>query len=401
MKLHTKFTFSLLIATLIVFCFSLFLSFRHVETIAKNNAYKTCNMILAQVEASRNYVRDHLRPVMFKHVEKGEFVPEGMSASFVARSQFELFLKEYPDYYVKFASNNPRNPINQANDKEKEILAQFDENPELNGWQGIVSRENKRYFMVAKPFRFKTKCMRCHSDPALSPVSMVARYGDQGGFMAKIGDVSMYSIGVPIEVTYADISHHTLIFFVPVFSLICLTLIISFFLYRQLVTNPIIDLQEGVRRLSQGDYQSQVDTEKAGELHELAETFNTMAEQLSDNISRREKVEHDLRKAHDELEVRVEKRTAELMKTNEELHQQIEKRKHAESEVATLSGFLPICASCKKIRDDKGYWNQVENYIEAHSTAQFSHSMCIQCSDKLYGGQDWYEKAKKEGKIRE
>lgn len=396
MKLHTKFTFSLLIATLIVFCFSLFLSFRHVETFAKNNAFNTCNMILAQVEASRNYVRNHLRPVMFKHVEKGEFVPEGMSASFVARSQFELFLKEYPDYYVKFASNNPRNPINQANEKEKEILDQFEENPELNGWQGICYRENKRYFLVAKPFRFKAKCMRCHSDPALSPASLVARYGDKGGFGAKIGDVSMYSIGVPIEVTYADISKHTLIFFIPAFSLICLTLIISFFLYRQLVINPMNDLQEGVRKLSQGDYQSQVDAEKAGELQELAEAFNTMSKRLSDNISRREKVERDLRKTHDELELRVEERTAELVKTNEDLQQQIEKRKHAESEMATLSGFLPICSSCKKIRDDKGYWNQVESYIEKHSTAQFSHSMCVECADKLYSGQEWYEEAKKD-----
>jgi len=53
-------------------------------------------------------------------------------------------------------------------------------------------------------------------------------------------------------------------------------------------------------------------------------------------------------------------------------------------EVKTLSGFLPICASCKKIRDDKGYWNQIEAYICEHSEAQFSHGICPECAQNLY-----------------
>jgi F0F1-type ATP synthase assembly protein I len=57
---------------------------------------------------------------------------------------------------------------------------------------------------------------------------------------------------------------------------------------------------------------------------------------------------------------------------------------NALDEVKTLSGFLPICASCKKIRDDKGYWNQIEAYISEHSEAEFSHGICPECSKKLY-----------------
>jgi len=53
-------------------------------------------------------------------------------------------------------------------------------------------------------------------------------------------------------------------------------------------------------------------------------------------------------------------------------------------EIKKLSGMLPICASCKKIRDDKGYWNQLETYITEHSEAQFSHSICPKCAKKLY-----------------
>lgn len=55
------------------------------------------------------------------------------------------------------------------------------------------------------------------------------------------------------------------------------------------------------------------------------------------------------------------------------------------SEIKKLSGLLPICASCKKIRDDKGYWNQLETYISEHSEAEFSHGVCPDCLEKLYG----------------
>jgi len=54
------------------------------------------------------------------------------------------------------------------------------------------------------------------------------------------------------------------------------------------------------------------------------------------------------------------------------------------SKVRLLSGFLPICARCKKIRDDKGYWQQIEAYIRDHSEAVFSHGICPDCVKKLY-----------------
>jgi len=52
--------------------------------------------------------------------------------------------------------------------------------------------------------------------------------------------------------------------------------------------------------------------------------------------------------------------------------------------VKKLQGILPICASCKKIRDDKGYWNQIESYIKNHSEVEFSHAICPDCAKKLY-----------------
>ena len=71
-----------------------------------------------------------------------------------------------------------------------------------------------------------------------------------------------------------------------------------------------------------------------------------------------------------------------------------EKLQIAMGEINTLQGILPICAKCKKIRDDKGSWNQLESYIECHSDAHFSHGLCLECEDALYGDEEWYRKLK-------
>jgi len=64
--------------------------------------------------------------------------------------------------------------------------------------------------------------------------------------------------------------------------------------------------------------------------------------------------------------------------------------KQALANVKQLSGLLPICSYCKKIRDDKGYWNQLETYINQHSEASFSHGICRECAEKYYPGLNIY-----------
>jgi CheY-like chemotaxis protein len=58
--------------------------------------------------------------------------------------------------------------------------------------------------------------------------------------------------------------------------------------------------------------------------------------------------------------------------------------------IKTLKGLLPICASCKNILDNKGYWNKIEKYIHEHTDAQLSHGICPECAEKLYP--EYYEK---------
>lgn len=85
----------------------------------------------------------------------------------------------------------------------------------------------------------------------------------------------------------------------------------------------------------------------------------------------------ELEKYKDSLEELVEERTRQLREANRDLE-------NALASVKTLNGLLPICSGCKKIRNDKGYWEQIELYISEHTNADFSHGLCPECAAKLY-----------------
>ena len=141
------------------------------------------------------------------------------------------------------------------------------------------------------------------------------------------------------------------------------------------------------------DYRFETEDLKKFDLIELREMFSLA-------MLRVDAREINLRDPIKTLDEKVKARTKELEKKNRqletanyELYQSLEK-------VKLLSGMLPICASCKKIRDDQGYWQQVEEYISDHSEAIFSHGLCPECLKNLYP--DFYEekfgrKTKEEG----
>ncbi len=76
--------------------------------------------------------------------------------------------------------------------------------------------------------------------------------------------------------------------------------------------------------------------------------------------------------------------TLQRKRLEEKREKAISDREKALEDIKILRGLLPICASCKKIRDDQGYWNQIEVYVHKHSEADFSHGICPECAKKLY-----------------
>ncbi len=73
-----------------------------------------------------------------------------------------------------------------------------------------------------------------------------------------------------------------------------------------------------------------------------------------------------------------------ILRLNSENERALEQLQIAIQEIKVLKGILPICANCKKIRDDQGYWRQIEQYISDHSDARFSHGICQECAKLLY-----------------
>ena len=125
-----------------------------------------------------------------------------------------------------------------------------------------------------------------------------------------------------------------------------------FLLLFKMVVKPLLMFTSQVEKVREGKLQNVISLAKKDEIGQLAKEFNQL-------LDKRRQAEDDLK-------------------------QEITQHKEALDKVKLLSGFLPICASCKQIRDDRGYWNQIEEYIRDNSEVEFSHSICPSCAQKLY-----------------
>jgi nitrate/nitrite-specific signal transduction histidine kinase len=121
----------------------------------------------------------------------------------------------------------------------------------------------------------------------------------------------------------------------------------------------------------------QIEPPASRELADLTTAFNDMSTRLQQERHK--------------LETRVQERTKDLNDVNFRLAKEVDDHRKTIAtlgkslkEIKTLRGILPICCNCKRIRSDEGIWQQIESYIEAHSEADFSHSICPECRKKLY-----------------
>jgi methyl-accepting chemotaxis protein len=157
---------------------------------------------------------------------------------------------------------------------------------------------------------------------------------------------------------------------VSLLASILLALVFAHFLSKGM-SRRIETLTRLCRRISTGKFEERIESRNRDEFDELADAFNSMGEQLGKAYRQTESTLAELVEARDNLESKVEERTKEL--------------REAVDKINALRGLLPICCSCKKIRDDKGYWQQVEHFVEAHIDVRFSHGLCPDCIVKLYG----------------
>lgn len=89
-------------------------------------------------------------------------------------------------------------------------------------------------------------------------------------------------------------------------------------------------------------------------------------------------------KRENKIKDALNQKNQELVASKTNLEENLKRLEEATRNIKILSGLIPICASCKKIRDDDGYWHQIEQYINEHSDAVFSHGLCPACAKKMY-----------------
>ncbi len=179
------------------------------EAYAVSEAQKAALDVLLSHKAVHRYVVETQRPEIYRLQGEGllykeYFSPKVMSFTFIARSVKELINKEresagLPPVYFKLAADNPRNPINQADEYESALLARMNRG-EVKEIREVVQQNGEPTLHVAVPIdRSSAGCLKCHGDPKDAPAELVARYGSERGFHESPNSIrALISIRVPL-----------------------------------------------------------------------------------------------------------------------------------------------------------------------------------------------------------
>ncbi|HUH66514.1 MAG TPA: DUF3365 domain-containing protein, partial [Syntrophales bacterium] len=315
---------------LLAVVFSVFILYQTYETSRKHAndlVNQQADLALEFDLAIRNYAGKTIRPDVEKLVGRNSFNPEIMSTSFISRHIFEEVRKKFPDYIIRFSSDNPRNPANLANPEELKMINYFRTNPQFKRRTDNVEINGKLYLVHFTPRFITGDCMRCHGDPKDAPAELIKRYGAKGSFYRKVGDVAgLDMIAVPMDKVNAalafEMRRQTLILIAGLALLFGLILVV----FRSQVTRRLAAISGHFQEIAshtETPWMTPVEVKGKDEISMLGSAFNKLLEQLRDS--------------HASLEKRVEKRTIELAEANEELRQEVAVRKRAEDELRRYS----------------------------------------------------------------
>jgi signal transduction histidine kinase len=269
--------------------------------------------------AIRDYVKDTIRPEMEKRVNPDEFVVEAMSTSYVAREIVEKVRKEFPEYLLKFPSDNPRNPQNMAGPEELERLQYFRSNPDKDRWAGRLKINDTEYFAHVSAMRVVKSCLHCHGLPEDCPKSLLERYPSNGGFYHKVGDVAgMDMIAIPMDVVNASLASHARANVLATAAWLAVLFGSILTAFRLIVGHRLSAITEHFQTAAAQESGSVSPVPDSGkdEISVLAQSFNSLANRLQT--------------LHGSLEHQVRERTEELATTNNQLRDEIDNRRKVE-----------------------------------------------------------------------
>ncbi|MCE5337021.1 MAG: PAS domain S-box protein [Desulfobacteraceae bacterium] len=335
-----------------------FVLYQAYETSRKHSNDLISNQAAMALEfnlAIRDYVAGRIRPAIESISDRDYFVPEAMSTSFVARSIFEKVRQKFPEYMVRFSSDRPRNPLNQAGPDELKMIEFFRRNPQEGRRTEEITIAGKRYLAHFAPKYMSQSCLRCHSEPGQAPADLVRVYGAEASFHRKVGDIAgLDMIAAPLDevdapLTFVLRSQMLALAggLVSVFAAILL-------IFKLVVTRRLHAMAHHFNEIASSPESSglkPLGIKGTDEISSLGIAFNKLVEQLA--------------KSRASLEQRVAERTDELRRANEELQLRLSERNRMENallesqqQLADIIDFLPDATF---VVDDSGRviaWNR-------------------------------------------
>ena len=276
MKLTTKFNI-VMTGTFIIFAALIyFFGSNRLQRMAEEKIVQRARMLLVTMESSRKFTNTIVKPALYKAIPD-EFIMEGMSSSFGARTLFSIIHETFPEYYFKHAAPDPRNPINKADEFETKMIQKFQEDAMLKEWQGYRQKNDSLEFVIMKPIRHEESCNKCHSTPETTLKQIIDKYGDKNAFHRKTGDViAALTVSVPADYIMNEAKKSTYIFLGLVVAFFIMLGTITNLMMNSLIIKPIKYLSDIASRASMGEMDLKINIDRKDEIGELAQSLDRL-----------------------------------------------------------------------------------------------------------------------------
>jgi len=220
--------------------------------------YKETEIYIAAVEATRTYVKDVLRPQMYKILPQNHFVVEAMSTSFVGREIMGRVADRFQNFRYKRVSPFPLNPLNQADTYESDVIRRFNDEYSLREWAGVIQKDGKSYYTRFRAIYAESECLRCHGDSANAPPNIITRYKMHGnGYQNRIGEViAVDAVYIPVDFALARIKKHAWATFIMGAGLLLSLTVLFYALFNYTVITELKGLLADFAQIrnDSGDY---------------------------------------------------------------------------------------------------------------------------------------------------
>ncbi|KJS03472.1 MAG: hypothetical protein VR65_00390 [Desulfobulbaceae bacterium BRH_c16a] len=310
-SLQSKFILRLIGCLILISVINLTALYFFMQKTLEEEVSTRATIVLQQVDAVQKYVQTRLRPKMLD-VLPDSFILEAMSSSFISRSVMEKAHPADSDYVYRRVAINARNPVFEANEVERELIAYFRDNRDVELWQGLKTVDDQSVFVRARPVKFVESCMLCHGKASDAPIEMTQRYGERG-FDHDLNQISGVDlVGIPTT-RYAVKNMADFTLYVVVYLIItALVLVMIYLTFQRVVLVNFRTLTSQFRKNFHDQKGEELlqKVEHGDEIEEMIEGMEGLSQHLFETDRR-------LKEYTADLEREVDRRTEQLSLEND------------------------------------------------------------------------------------